>query len=97
MRQAAHSLTAGDPPGTTTPCGRVHPGYDRLKYTFPLNAEYEIRNEIAELWMRGYGTLATRLSKLHSSNNLPRQPATGYLSWHALQIPYMYRQWSVIS
>lgn len=28
-----------------------------------LNAEYEIGNEIAELWLHGYGTLATRLSE----------------------------------
>ncbi|MEZ5543123.1 MAG: hypothetical protein R3F42_13955 [Pseudomonadota bacterium] len=35
-----------------------------------LNQEYEIRNEIAELWLRGYGTLATRLRELHSQNSL---------------------------
>lgn len=33
-----------------------------------LNAEYEVRNEIAELWLRGYGTLAARLSERHTSN-----------------------------
>lgn len=37
-----------------------------------LNAEYEIRNEIAELWLRGYGTLATRLSDRHSRNEAAR-------------------------
>jgi hypothetical protein len=30
-----------------------------------LVSEYEIRNEIAELWLRGYGVLAERLGRLH--------------------------------
>lgn len=33
-----------------------------------LNAEYEIRNEIAELWLHGYGTLATRLSEQQTNS-----------------------------
>ncbi|MGB5473859.1 MAG: hypothetical protein WBQ78_10330 [Gammaproteobacteria bacterium] len=37
-----------------------------------LNAEYEIRNEIAELWLRGYGTLATRLSEQRTHNTPAR-------------------------
>lgn len=31
-----------------------------------LNRAYEINNEIAELWLRGYNNLATRLTELHS-------------------------------
>ena len=37
-----------------------------------LNTEYEIRNEIAELWLHGYGTLATRLSEQHTRNTHAR-------------------------
>jgi len=42
---------------------------DRVAF---LNAEYEIRSEIAELWLRGYGTLAARLSERHSGNTSNR-------------------------
>ncbi|MGB5261590.1 MAG: hypothetical protein WBO34_13865 [Gammaproteobacteria bacterium] len=31
-----------------------------------LIGEYEVNNEIAELWLRGYNNLANRLSELHS-------------------------------
>jgi len=31
-----------------------------------INTEYELMNEIAELWLHGYGTLANRLSEKHS-------------------------------
>lgn len=31
-----------------------------------LNNEYEINNEIAELWLRGYDNLVARLTELHS-------------------------------
>jgi len=45
-----------------------------------LSAEYEITDRIAELWLRGYGTLAARLSELHTSNTPARQPAGELLS-----------------
>ena len=35
---------------------------DTREQLFFLNRQYEINNEIAELWLRGYGNLATRLS-----------------------------------
>ena len=31
-----------------------------------LISEYEVKNEIAELWLRGYNNLANRLSDLHT-------------------------------
>ncbi len=31
-----------------------------------LNNEYEVNNEIAELWLRGYDNLVARLTELHS-------------------------------
>jgi hypothetical protein len=34
-----------------------------------LNREYEINNEIAELWLRGYNNLATHLSDLHTKRD----------------------------
>jgi hypothetical protein len=40
-------------------------GRERVAF---LNSEYELMNEIAELWLHGYGTLATRLSERHSHN-----------------------------
>jgi len=42
---------------------------DRVAF---LNAEYEIRNEISELWLHGYGTLAARRSEQHSNNTAGR-------------------------
>jgi hypothetical protein len=40
----------------------------RLAY---LIREYEVNNEIAELWLRGYNNLANRLSELHSRRTTP--------------------------
>ena len=37
-----------------------------------LNSEYEINNEIAELWLRGYNNLALRLSEMHSRQEAPQ-------------------------
>ena len=37
-----------------------------------LNREYEINNEIAELWLRGYNNLAMRLSEMHSRTGAPQ-------------------------
>ncbi len=42
---------------------------DRVAF---LNAEYDIRNEISELWLHGYGTLAARRSEQHSNNATTR-------------------------
>ena len=39
-----------------------------------LNREYEINNEIAELWLRGYNNLATRLTELHSNRETDSEP-----------------------
>jgi len=50
------------------------------EHTAFLNTEYEITNRIAELWLRGYGTLAARLSELHTSKTPARHPAGELLS-----------------
>jgi hypothetical protein len=50
------------------------------EHTAFLNAEYEITNRIAKLWLRDYGTLAARLSEQHPGNTPARQPAGELLS-----------------
>jgi len=60
-----------------------------------LDAGHETTDRIVELCLRGCGKRATRLSEQHSINTPARQAS--YLPWHDLQMPYMYRQWSVIS